>query len=91
MTEARKDDNGIATMIATSNVDGATPALVKINSTNKGLLVDDGASGSDLSGNIASRDKNYQSVLMGVSSADGVTPTAIYLDPATGKLLIKST
>lgn len=90
MTNARKDDNGYSVMLATSNVDGSTPTLVKVNESTKGLFVDDGTTGSDLSGNIASRDENYHPVLMGVSSSDGVTPTAIYAT-SNGKLLIKST
>lgn len=91
MTNAQIDNNGIPVLIATSNADGSTPVLVKVNATNNGLLVDDGAGGSDLSSDIASRDENYYPILMGVSSDDGVTPTAIYADPATNKLLIKST
>lgn len=35
----------------------------------------------------AVRDQNHVPVLMGVSSADGVTPTPIKVDPATGKIL----
>lgn len=91
MTDARKDENGYKTMLATSNADGVTPTLVKVNESTKGLCVDDAATGSDLSGDVASRDNNYWPVLMGVSSVDGVTPTAIYADPATGQLLIQST
>ena len=89
MTDAKKDNNGIPTMIATSNADGSTPVLIKVNATNNALFADDGATGSDLSGNIASRDGNAIPVMMGVSSADGITPTAIYAT-SDGKLLINS-
>lgn len=33
------------------------------------------------------RDANYQPVWMGVSSADGVTPLPVKVDPATGRML----
>ena len=90
MANSKRDDNRIETMIGTSSSDGLTPILIRTD-TSHNLLVSDGATGSDLSGNIASRDDNGIPVLMGVSSADGITPTAIYADPATGKLLVKST
>ena len=90
MTEARKDENGVSTLIITSNADGSTPMLVQVDSTAHSILIEDNTTGSDLSGDIASRDKNFIPVLMGVSSTDGITPTAIYGDPATGKILINS-
>lgn len=91
MTEAKRDANSVTTILATSNADGSTPVPVQANPTDHTLGVDDGTTGSDLSGDVASRDNNYIPVFMGVSSADGVTPCAVYADPATGKLLIKST
>jgi len=36
----------------------------------------------------AKRDNNRVTTLMGVSSVDGVTPVEIYVDPATGRLLV---
>ena len=39
----------------------------------------------------AVRDQNHVPVLMGVSSADGITPTPIKVDPATGKILTDAT
>jgi hypothetical protein len=38
----------------------------------------------------APRDENSIPVLMGVSSADGVTPTTIYVDPDTHRVLVSS-
>lgn len=90
MTQAKKDDNQVNTMIGASSSDGTTPINVKVNPTSHIVQVSDNGSGIDLSGNIASRDENFVPVLMGVSSADGVTPTAIYVD-TNGNLLIKST
>lgn len=39
----------------------------------------------------APRDQNYVPVLMGVSSADGVTPLAVKINPATGRIVVDST
>jgi hypothetical protein len=36
----------------------------------------------------AKRDDNYNAVLMGVSSADGVTPIPLTVDPDTGRLRV---
>ena len=36
----------------------------------------------------AQRDQNHIPVAMGVSSADGVTPLPLLVDPVTGRLLI---
>lgn len=91
MVQTKRDNNGYPTAIVASNADGSTPVLLQVNVSNQSLVVNDGTTGSDLSGDNASRDQNNYPVLMGVSSADGVTPTAIYADPATGALLIKTT
>ena len=91
MANAKRDQNYIPTMLATSNADGTTPVPIQVIGTSHVLKVSDGVGGSDLSGDIASIDSNHVPVLMGVSSVDGVTPTAIYADPATGAILIKTT
>ena len=39
----------------------------------------------------AKRDNNYVPTLTGVSNADASTPTLVYVDPATGRLLVNST
>lgn len=90
MTQAKKDNNQIPTILGTSNTDGETPILVQVNPANFALSADDDTTGTDLSDDIASRDDNGVTVLMGISSVDGVTPTAIYADSSTGKLLINS-
>lgn len=38
----------------------------------------------------ASRDSNYVTTLMGVSSADGVTPVLVQVDPVTGRVLVQT-
>ncbi len=39
----------------------------------------------------ASRDQNNVPTLLGVSSADGVTPTTVYANPSTHRLLVEAT
>ena len=39
----------------------------------------------------AKRDNNYVPTLIGVSSADGVTPVTIYVDPTTHRMLTQAT
>lgn len=36
----------------------------------------------------ASRDQNFVTTLLGVSSVDGVTPTTVYVDPITHRMLV---
>lgn len=90
MTNAKRDENGVTTKLATSNADGTTPLSVQVNPTTHGLVVDDGVGGSDLSGDIASRDENSVPVMIAVSSVDGVTPVPLYIDSVTRKLLTNS-
>ena len=90
MSEAIRDENRVKSLLATSNVDGSTPVLVKVDPVQGVLSVDDASTGSDLSGAIANRDANRVAVLLGVSSDDGETPVPVYADPATGALLIDS-
>lgn len=89
MAQAARDQNLVETLIATSSSDGITPIRVKVDSSTHALSVQDGTTGSDLSGDIAARDQNSVPVLMGVSSADGVTPTPVYVN-TSGELLIDS-
>lgn len=91
MADAKRDNNLVNTLLVTSNADGSTPVRVKVDPTSHVLQIDDGTTGSDLSGDNATRDDNLVPVAMGVSSADGVTPVPIYGDPATGKILVDST
>lgn len=90
MAEAKKDANGVPTMIGTSNADGETPINVAVDPSSHGVNMEDGMTGSDLSDDIASRDNNGETVLMGVSSSDGVTPTPIYVRSTNGNLLVDS-
>lgn len=84
------DENRIPALTATSEDDGSTPIRIKADATTHGLMVDDGTTGSDLSGDNAARDANRRTVLMAVSETDGVTPVSVYVT-ADGALLIDST
>lgn len=91
MSESRRDENGVTTLLGTSNVNGELPILCRVVEPCHGLVVEDGTTGIDLSDDIASRDQNYVTVLMAVSRTDGVTPVAVYCNATTGALLIDST
>ena len=90
MANAKRDENSVPTLLGTLNTDGETPTLVNADPATNLIMVSNGTSGSDLSGDIADRDGNSVPVLMAVSSADGITPVAVYVD-STGALLIDST
>jgi hypothetical protein len=85
-----KDANRISVMGVTSNVDGVTPMLVYVDSSNA-VFIEDGLTGSGFPQVNAKRDANRVPVMWGVSASDGVTPTAIYGDPTTGAILVRST
>lgn len=89
MTNAKKDNNGIPTILGTLNTDGETPIAIKADPTTHELSISDNTSGTDYGDDIASRDDNMVPVLIAVSSADGVTPVAIYAN-ANGELMTKS-
>ena len=91
MTNASRDNNNVPTLLGASNADGITPIAVQVSSTNHGLVINDGTSGTDHGVTAAVRDENFVPVLLAVSSADGVTPVEVYTDPSTGALLIQST
>jgi hypothetical protein len=84
---AKHDENSVPTVIAASKNDGRTIA----NPSNNALNVSDGNTGTDYGRSVAIIDENGVSVIMAVSSTDGVTPVEIYADPVNGKLLIQST
>lgn len=90
MTEAKRDNNGITGILATSNFDGKSVLPLKVDSTDKSLQVTDGSTGSSFSRNDAFRDSNRIQAMIAVSSDDGITPVLVYIDSATSKLLVKS-
>ncbi len=91
MPNAKRDQNQISVLLGTSNADGSTPLMAEGDPDDKYLEISDGDTGSDLSDDNAARDDNRVPVMLAVSSSDGVTPVPLYIDSATGKLLVKST
>lgn len=87
MTNAKKDGNSASTLICPLNTDGTTVTRVTV-STN-GRLGSSNATGGSDQGNRIIRDENQVPVLIGVSSADGVTPITVYAT-SNGKILINS-
>lgn len=89
MGKASVDENSIATLTAALNSNGSTIIAVKANASTHGLKVSDATSGSDNGPANALHDENSRPTLIGVSSADGITPVVVYAD-SSGNLLIDS-
>lgn len=90
MANAGRDSNGATTKIGVLDSDGVTTAQLKAIPTTHEVLMEDGSSGSDLSGDNAARDANGVTALMATSNADGTTPVPLYIN-ASGALLVKRT
>ena len=92
MSNAARDENNVPTLTAVLDSDGETVVRVEVVdvSGDKTLAVDNDTTGSDNGPDRALRDENFVPVLIGVSSADGVTPVPVYAD-SSGQLLIDST
>ena len=90
MTQAKKDQNQIPVILGVLNTDGETPTPPTADPTTHALGTSNGTTGSDLSGDIASRDENGTTTMIVVSEVDGITPVELYVN-SSGKLLIKST
>lgn len=90
MSNAKRDQNSVPTLLGTLNTDGKTIVLAVVNPVNNGIQINDGTTGSDFGPINTLRDENDIPALMAVSSVDGVTPVAVYFD-STGKILTQST
>ena len=90
MANAAFDENRVPTIICASSADGSTPIRVKANPTEHYIMVSDGTTGTDLTGDVAPRDGNLRTTWLAVSEVDGVTPVPVYAD-ADGALLVDST
>lgn len=88
---AQKDQNGTNTIIGVLNTSGNTTQRAKCDPTTHALIVSDGTGGSNNGPSArALHDENGVTTLLAVSSVDGVTPVALYVD-SSGALLIQST
>lgn len=90
MANAYIDENGVSTITALLQSDGKTIVRVKVNYQTNGLKMSNGTSGSVTPPIEAPRDENGNTVTMGVSSGDGITPVPLYAD-SDGNLLIQTT
>lgn len=87
--DAAEDENHVFTVLAALADDPTKTIRVQVDPSTHALKVDDGTDGQDYGPDDAPRDSNHRPAIMGVSSADGVTPVVIYTTP-DGKLLIDS-
>lgn len=90
MSNSGIDENSVPSLLGGLNTDPSIVVPVRANAAQHSLMVENATSGSDLGPDNAPRDENGVPALMGVSSADGVTPVVIYAT-AGGKLLVDST
>ncbi len=90
MANSSIDENGVRTLLGTLNTNGKTTIKIKVDPTSHSLEVDEGTSGSDNGPTNAPRDENSNPALMAVSSADGVTPVAVYSDSSGNLMITKS-
>lgn len=100
MANASKDDNGVSTLIAALDSDGATIVKIQGSPTNHGLEISDNSTGTDHGPIHALHDDNDVPTLLAVSSQtttvngvsyiQGITPVVIYAD-SSGNLLVQST
>ena len=92
MSNAKHDENGIATKLGILNTDGITPINISVSSSTHRLKVGNGTSNvysqSRSLGN-AEHDENSTPTVMGVSSLDGKTVMSLLCD-ANGYLLIQT-
>jgi hypothetical protein len=89
MTNAKRDQNNVPTLLGVLDTDGTTVTPVKANVASSSLKVDNASTGSDNGPTRALRDDNFVPTLIALSSVDGVTPVAVYTD-SNGNLLIDS-
>jgi hypothetical protein len=90
MTEAKRDQNHVPTLLAASDADGITTLPVSAIAGSHRLCIQDALDGSDLSDEPGQRDQNRVVVLMAVSATDGVTPVPIYATEVGNKLKVRS-
>jgi hypothetical protein len=99
MANAKKDQNGVSTMIAALNTNGTSIVNVKINPSNHGVKVNDASTGTGFGRVVVLHDNNHVPTMAGVASTtvtvnginyiQGVTPVLIYAD-SSGSLLVDS-
>lgn len=89
MSNAKRDGNRVTTITAVLDTDGVSIENIFANAATNSLEVNDDTVGSDNgpTPERALRDGNYVTTLYAVSSADGETPVALYVN-ASNELLI---
>lgn len=90
MTNAKRDENNVPSILGILQTDGETVTPVNVNPVNHGLSVDNNTTGSDNGPAGALKDENFVPTLLAVSEVDGTTVVPLYVD-ADGKLLIDET
>lgn len=84
-----RDENRVKVIFGALNTDGTTVTPVQANPSTHFIRTDDNTTGTDHGPTNDIRDQDFETGLMAVSSADGVTPVVLYVN-ASGQLLIDS-
>lgn len=92
MAVARKDENSVSSWIGVSCVDGVTPIRITINPATGGFSVDTTTviSFTPDPKQATIRDANQVPVKTGVSSTNSSVILPLYVNPATGAILIST-
>lgn len=78
--QAPRDENRIPVIFGVSAVDETTLLCVEADPISHGLCINDGTTGTASGNNRALKDENRINSLLAASSADGITPVAVYIN-----------
>lgn len=83
--DAKRDENKVVTMLGVSSADGVTPIPVQIDSVTGRVLLNlsaSGVHGAVSQNNLAKRDGNRKTTMMGTSSDDDGTLVPVVVEGA---------
>lgn len=90
MANAKKDSNGVSSMIAALNTNGISIVNLAVNPVTHALKINLGDTGVSADVETALKDDNGVSSMIGVSSDDLETPIRIHAN-SLGELLVDNT
>lgn len=80
MSNAKRDDNRVPTLLALLDTDGSTLIPIQVNASNNKIKLANGTAGVDNGDGRAMHDGNGVVTMIGVSSVDLTTPVNVYAD-----------
>lgn len=94
MSQAQRDQNHVPSWFGVSSVDGVTPTLITINSSNGGFMFEDGVSTMPVMAILPvafPREQNHLPTIGGVSNANPSVIIPVSVNPATGAVMVQTT